>query len=145
MRLYLQLFICVMMFWGFAGCGPLISIERSKETESNGVIILVDPPPDRLTFNPGKVKAWLADRKYQIKKVGDEYHISRKDALVGKFYNHGLPTSVPHGSYALAIVDVTFAVIGKVLYITIDGVGRAAFEVDGHGNLRAVDKQHYRQ
>lgn len=124
--------------------GPAVVPEQPKQAQPGGVVIPPDPPPDRFTSNPEqvkKVKEWLAERKYQIKKVGDEYHISRKDTRSGSVYdiNYQIPASMPDGSYTLTVLDVTFEVINKVLYITINGVGRAGFEVDGYGNLKAVD------
>ena len=144
-----------MMFWVFVDCSTrggdipeIVVIEPPEQTLPGRVITSPaqqnvqsprpTPPPVHTLSIPAQVKNWLMERKYQIKNVGDVYHITRKDTRSGNVYDINLQLSAAN-SGLVSLGTVTFEVSENVLYVTVNGVGEAGFRVDGYGNLRAVD------
>ena len=115
---------------------PVVVIEQPEQTQPEGVIIPPDPyvqpprhtlPPDHTLSIPEQVKKWLMEHKYQIKKVDDVYHITNDYDRIRL-----------SGGGSVRLKTVRFNLSGNVLYITIDGVGKAGFKVDEYGKLWAV-------
>ena len=83
-----------------------------------------------------ELKKWLERNNYQIKKVENGYHITRKDSRNGNRYENGIELL---DSSAIFLDEVIFiANENGTLSIGIEGVGTATFEVDQYGNLRSV-------
>ena len=97
-----------------------------------------NPRPDpRLSF-PEQIKKWLMERNYQIKKEGNGYKITRKDARFGNVYDVDIEMSASSATHTVGEVSFTGNENGTIS-IRIDGIGTAAFEVDWYGNLHSVE------
>ena len=162
MKLHLQLFICLTLFLVVAGCSTreveITDIETIKKAPSESPFVQSDKPHSggmkmpaggmqshgggmMQMHNPYVVKNWLMERNYQIKRVGDQYHITRKDTRAGISYDlsYQMPVLMPpQSTYAVKVFGVTFEVIESTFQVTVQGVGKAIFKVDESGNLHAV-------
>ena len=125
MRLGLQLFICLIICFVVVGCAPH-SVEDPDPPSSGGSPKI--PPRPVLD----RISDYLEDRKFQIKKEGEAFHIA--GILEG-----GTPVSIKHtGTFSGSIDKLKLEVNGDSRYISVDGIGKASFKFDEEGEFRLI-------